>query len=239
MKDQLISLSLMQLIKFLKGSAGGFVGGVIFVFSIHAVNAFIGCASFSWPHTPPSDAMTWLKVYGQMGLVVVQGTVMASAISMVEELLFRSWLPQEIAVDIGYHQGIIISGLAFSILQRSVFFLELCFAYCVSSITLSGPLSAFKFSHSPGNRLVIISYFCFNYSYLSFCPHSFFCLFLFKKMREIERGVRKGKQLQYYVNYVRESRKTNIILSKNCSPPQSLVIEGCSLIYNFLYHLCA
>ncbi|XP_057420340.1 uncharacterized protein LOC130714462 isoform X2 [Lotus japonicus] len=109
-----------KLIKFLKGSAGGFVGGVIFVFSIHAVNAFIGCASFSWPHTPPSDAMTWLKVYGQMGLVVVQGTVMASAISMVEELLFRSWLPQEITVDIGYHQGIIISGLAFSILQRSL-----------------------------------------------------------------------------------------------------------------------
>ncbi|KAJ1402966.1 Alpha/Beta hydrolase fold [Sesbania bispinosa] len=106
-----------KLIEFLKGLAGG----VIFVFSIHAVNAFIGCASFSWPQTPPSlDAVTWLKVYGQMGLVVVQGFVMASAISLVEELLFRSWLPQEIAVDLGYHHGIIISGLAFSFLQRSL-----------------------------------------------------------------------------------------------------------------------
>ncbi|KAK7388307.1 hypothetical protein VNO78_23121 [Psophocarpus tetragonolobus] len=99
----------------------GFVGGVIFIFSIHVVNAFLGCASFSWPHIPTSlDAITWLKVYGHMVLVVVQGTVVASAIALVEELLFRSWLPQEIAVDLGYHQGIIISGLVFSFLQRSL-----------------------------------------------------------------------------------------------------------------------
>ncbi|KAH1100932.1 hypothetical protein GLYMA_13G113900v4 [Glycine max] len=106
-----------KLFEFLKG----LVGGVIFIFSIHAVNALLGCASFSWPHIPTSlDAITWLKVYGHMGLVVVQGTVMASAIAVVEELLFRSWLPQEIEVDLGYHQGIIISGLAFSFLQRSL-----------------------------------------------------------------------------------------------------------------------
>lgn len=113
----------MQLIEYLKG----LVGGVLFIFSIHAVNAFLGCASFSWPHIIPSlDIIAWLKVYGQMGLLIVQGTVMASAISLVEELLFRSWLPQEIAVDLGYHKGIIISGLAFSFLQRFVFFL--CFS---------------------------------------------------------------------------------------------------------------
>ncbi|KAL5182767.1 Embryogenesis-associated protein EMB8 [Glycine soja] len=106
-----------KLFEFLKG----LVGGVIFIFSIHVVNALLGCASFSWPHIPTSlDAITWLKVYGHMGLVVVQGTVMASAIAVVEELLFRSWLPQEIEVDLGYHQGIIISGLAFSFLQRSL-----------------------------------------------------------------------------------------------------------------------
>ncbi|XP_020226332.1 uncharacterized protein LOC109807977 isoform X2 [Cajanus cajan] len=106
-----------KLFEFLKG----LVGGVIFILSIHAVNTFLGCASFSWPQTPTSlDAMTWVKVYGQMGLMVVQGTMMASAIALVEELLFRSWLPQEIAVDLGYHHGIIISGLAFSFLQRSL-----------------------------------------------------------------------------------------------------------------------
>ncbi|XP_068463708.1 uncharacterized protein [Phaseolus vulgaris] len=106
-----------KLFEFLKG----LVGGAIFIFSIHAVNAFLGFASFSWPHIPTSlDAITWLKVYGHMGLVVFQGTVMATAIALVEELLFRSWLPQEIAVDLGYHQGIIISGMAFSFLQRSL-----------------------------------------------------------------------------------------------------------------------
>lgn len=93
----------------------------MFIFSIHVANAFLGCASFSWPHIPPSlDVMAWLKLCGQMGLLIVQGTVMASAVSFVEELLFRSWLPQEIAADLGYHRGIIISGLAFSFLQRSL-----------------------------------------------------------------------------------------------------------------------
>ncbi|KAL2338824.1 hypothetical protein Fmac_013270 [Flemingia macrophylla] len=106
-----------KLFEFLKG----LIGGVIFIFSIHAVNAFLGCASFSWSQTPTSlDAITWLKFYGQIGLMAVQATVMASAIALVEELLFRSWLPQEIAVDLGYHHGIIISGLAFSFLQRSL-----------------------------------------------------------------------------------------------------------------------
>jgi len=64
----------------------------MFIFSIHDVNAFLACASFSWPHIPPSlDVMAWLKLCGLMGLLIVQGTVMASAISSVEEMLFRSW----------------------------------------------------------------------------------------------------------------------------------------------------
>ncbi|MED6156081.1 hypothetical protein PIB30_011543 [Stylosanthes scabra] len=106
-----------QIFELLKG----FFGGIILVFSIHAVNAFLGWATFSWPCSPSSlDAMTWFKVYGRMLLVVVQGTVMASGIALVEELLFRSWLPQEIAVDLGYFRGVMISGLVFSLLQRSL-----------------------------------------------------------------------------------------------------------------------
>ncbi|KAF7836838.1 Embryogenesis-associated protein EMB8 isoform B [Senna tora] len=111
-----LDISTPKLFDFFKG----LVGGVILVSSIHAINAFLGWASFSWPPTPPSlDIMTWLKVHWKMVVLVVQGTVMATAIALVEELLFRSWLPQEIAVDLGYYRGIIMSGLAFSLCQRS------------------------------------------------------------------------------------------------------------------------
>ncbi|KAI4335161.1 hypothetical protein L6164_013832 [Bauhinia variegata] len=114
----------------------GLAGGIMLVFSIQAVNVSLGCACFSWPPLAPSlDAMTWLRVHGQMVMLVAQGTVMATAIALVEELLFRSWLPQEIAVDVGYHRGIIISGLAFSLFQRS---LQSIPALWILSLVLSG-----------------------------------------------------------------------------------------------------
>lgn len=89
------------------------------VLSIQAVNALLGRVNFLWPYSPSSfDVMRWLKVYGQMLIVVGQGIVTATGVALVEELLFRSWLPEEIAADFGYHRGIIISGLVFSLLQR-------------------------------------------------------------------------------------------------------------------------
>lgn len=98
----------------------GLVGGVTLVLSIHTVNALLGCVSFSWPPTPsPLNALTRFKLYGQLLMLAGQGIVMATGVSLVEELLFRSWLPKEIAADLGYHQGIVISGLAFSLFQRS------------------------------------------------------------------------------------------------------------------------
>ncbi|XP_054820922.1 uncharacterized protein LOC129319857 isoform X2 [Prosopis cineraria] len=105
-----------KLFDFLKG----LIGGVLIVSLIHGTNALLGYAIFSWPPIPPSlDIMTWLKVQGHIVVLVVQGVVMAVATALVEELLFRSWLPLEIAVDLGYHRGIIISGIAFSLFQRS------------------------------------------------------------------------------------------------------------------------
>ncbi len=64
--------------------------------------------------------MTHFKVFGRMLMLAGQGIVTATGVALVEELLFRSWLPNEIAVDLGYHQGIIISGLAFSLFQRYI-----------------------------------------------------------------------------------------------------------------------
>ncbi|XP_059431878.1 uncharacterized protein LOC132165366 isoform X2 [Corylus avellana] len=98
----------------------GLIGGVMLVLSINSVNALLGCVNLSWPTTPsPLDALTRLKVYGQMLMLAGQGIVTATSVALVEELLFRSWLPKEIEVDLGYYRGIIISGLAFSLLQRS------------------------------------------------------------------------------------------------------------------------
>ena len=93
------------------------------VSSIQAVNALLGCLSPSWPYTTTSlDAISSLKVYVQMVMMVGQGLITATGVALVEELLFRSWLPEEIAADLGYHRGIIISGLVFSLLQRWVYY---------------------------------------------------------------------------------------------------------------------
>ncbi|KAL5850755.1 hypothetical protein ACOSQ4_008768 [Xanthoceras sorbifolium] len=99
----------------------GLVGGVMLVSLIQSVNVLLGFANFYWPSSLPSseNALTLLKGYGKMVVLACRGILTATAVVFVEELLFRSWLPQEIAVDLGYNRGIIISGLAFAIFQRS------------------------------------------------------------------------------------------------------------------------
>ncbi|KAL6521319.1 hypothetical protein OROGR_017888 [Orobanche gracilis] len=102
----------------------GLFGGVALVMLIHAVNSSIGCAHFSWPIILPlslssSKPVALIKSYGWMLMLIVQGVVTAAGVSVVEELLFRSWLPQEIAADFGFHRGIVIAGLLFALSQRS------------------------------------------------------------------------------------------------------------------------
>ncbi|GAV70962.1 Abi domain-containing protein [Cephalotus follicularis] len=107
--------SLPKVQNFLKA----LIGGVVLVLIIQFGNALLGCVSLSWPSSPPSslDAMAWLKVYGGVLMLTVRGFINATVVALVEELLFRSWLPEEIAADLGYHRGIIIAGLAFSLFQ--------------------------------------------------------------------------------------------------------------------------
>ncbi|TMW99052.1 hypothetical protein EJD97_003122 [Solanum chilense] len=99
----------------------GLFGGTILVLLIYSVNSLIGCVDFRFPMAPPtsSAALTWLKVYGRIFVLFVQGVATATSVATVEELLFRSWLPDEIAAELGYYRGIIISGLAFALFQRS------------------------------------------------------------------------------------------------------------------------
>ncbi|KAK4713823.1 hypothetical protein R3W88_019730 [Solanum pinnatisectum] len=109
--------SMQKVQSFLKG----LFGGTILVLLIYSVNSLIGCVDFCFPMAPPtsSAALTWLKVYGRIFVLFVQGVATATSVATVEELLFRSWLPDEIAADLGYYRGIIISGLAFALFQRS------------------------------------------------------------------------------------------------------------------------
>ncbi|XP_031283335.1 uncharacterized protein LOC116142018 [Pistacia vera] len=99
----------------------GFIAGVMLVLLLQSVKALLGCANFSWPSSIPSplNAVTWLRVCGKSFMLACRGIITATAVLLVEELLFRSWLPEEIATDLGYHRGIMISGLAFSLFQRS------------------------------------------------------------------------------------------------------------------------
>ncbi|MCD9640082.1 hypothetical protein HAX54_025113 [Datura stramonium] len=109
--------SMQKVRSFLKG----LFGGTILVLLIYSVNSLIGYVDFCIPIAPPtsSAALTWLKVYGRVFILFVQGLATATGVATVEEFLFRSWLPDEIAADLGYYRGIIISGLAFALFQRS------------------------------------------------------------------------------------------------------------------------
>lgn len=99
----------------------GLIAGIMLVSSVQYGNSLMGFVSFSWPSSlcPPSlDSVTLLKVFGKVFLSAGQAIATATSVALVEELLFRSWLPEEIAADLGYHQGIIWSGLAYSLFQR-------------------------------------------------------------------------------------------------------------------------
>ncbi|MFS7892802.1 hypothetical protein Hanom_Chr00s000745g01657831 [Helianthus anomalus] len=91
----------------------GLIGGVMLVLLIQYTNVLLGLVSLSsWPSIP-SSSTDLLNLSGKVIRFVGQGL----AVALVEELLFRSWLSEEIAVDLGYTQGIILSGLAFSLSQ--------------------------------------------------------------------------------------------------------------------------
>ncbi|CAA6664593.1 unnamed protein product [Spirodela intermedia] len=117
----------------------GFGGGITVVVYIHSINALLGFVSLARPpiHSSPSvHAAVLLKTYAWMLIRTLQGIVTATCIAMVEEVLFRSWLPEEIAADLGYYNALMISGLIFSLLQRSLTSIP---GFLLLSLALCGP----------------------------------------------------------------------------------------------------
>ncbi|CAM8963815.1 unnamed protein product [Rhodiola kirilowii] len=104
----------------LKSFMKAYIGGALIVLSVQYVNTVIGCASISWQTCLPLLSFSWLPEFGKFLLLVAQGTISATGVVLVEELLFRSWLPAEISKEFGFHLGIIVAGFTFAILQWSL-----------------------------------------------------------------------------------------------------------------------
>jgi membrane protease YdiL (CAAX protease family) len=53
--------------------------------------------------------------------VVLQCLGTSLAISFLKELIFRSWLQDEISADLGFHKATVLSGLAFAVCHWYVY----------------------------------------------------------------------------------------------------------------------
>lgn len=99
----------------------GVVGGAAVVGLVHSINILLGFATFriglSSSLTRPLDL---IKSSSNVFVLALRGFATATSIAVVEEIVFRSWLPEEISVDLGYYHAILISGLVFSIIHRSL-----------------------------------------------------------------------------------------------------------------------
>ncbi|KAL5201549.1 hypothetical protein ABZP36_035903 [Zizania latifolia] len=99
----------------------GLVGGVTVVGLVHSVCIFLGFATLrAGSYSLLARPFDLLKSSSNVLLLALRGFVTATIIAVVEEVVFRSWLPEEVAVDLGYYSAILISGVAFSLIHRSL-----------------------------------------------------------------------------------------------------------------------
>ncbi|CAM0951493.1 unnamed protein product [Alopecurus aequalis] len=97
----------------------GLVGGVAVVWLVHSTSILLGFATVREGSSSflarPFDL---LKYSSNTLLLALRGFITATSIAVVEEVVFRSWLPEEVAVDLGYYHAILMSGIAFSLIHR-------------------------------------------------------------------------------------------------------------------------
>lgn len=113
----------------------GLVGGVTVVGLVHSISILLGFATVQAGLSSFSDRPFGLiKSSSNVLMLALRGLATATSISVVEEMVFRSWLPEEIAVDLGYYNAILISGVTFSLIHRYV---SLCWPITFLSTSLS------------------------------------------------------------------------------------------------------
>jgi membrane protease YdiL (CAAX protease family) len=106
---------LLQLQEFFQG----LVGGVIIVGLVHSISILLGFATYrTGLPSSFSGPLDLIKSSSNVFILALRGFTTATSIAVVEEMVFRSWLPEEIAVDLGYYNAILISGLVFSLIHR-------------------------------------------------------------------------------------------------------------------------
>ncbi|KAF0913943.1 hypothetical protein E2562_025358 [Oryza meyeriana var. granulata] len=99
----------------------GLAGGITVVGLVHSVSILLGFATLrAGSYSLVARPLDLLKSSSNVLLLALRGFVTATSIAVVEEVVFRSWLPEEIAVDLGYYSAILISGVAFSLIHRSL-----------------------------------------------------------------------------------------------------------------------
>ncbi|KAG6555819.1 hypothetical protein Mapa_002459 [Marchantia paleacea] len=103
----------------------GLAIGVNLVTAYYGINWALGYTQISWAsivvESPsfPGAAATAILTSWKFFSLVGQSLSMALIVALVEELLFRAWLQEEVAVDLGYHWAILLSALAFAVVHWS------------------------------------------------------------------------------------------------------------------------
>ncbi|KAJ1289805.1 hypothetical protein BS78_02G192900 [Paspalum vaginatum] len=98
----------------------GVVGGVTVVGLVHSISILLGFATFQIGLSSSLARPLDLIKSSSNVVLALRGFATATSIAVVEEMVFRSWLPEEIAADLGYYNAILISGLVFSLIHRSL-----------------------------------------------------------------------------------------------------------------------
>lgn len=99
----------------------GLVGGVAVVCLVHSISILLGFATFrAGSSSLLARPFDLLKSSSNVLLLALRGFMTATSIAVVEEVVFRSWLPEEVAVDLGHYHAILISGVTFSLIHRSL-----------------------------------------------------------------------------------------------------------------------
>ncbi|KAH9305683.1 hypothetical protein KI387_010087, partial [Taxus chinensis] len=116
----LLVFSLSEILNLIKGM----IIGLTLVISLYSAHIFLGYAVFTvkpeFTFLLSTGFFYAIKTCFRVSRLVFHAFGIGLATATVEELLFRSWLHEEIASDLGFHKAVILSGIIFSFVHWSL-----------------------------------------------------------------------------------------------------------------------